>query len=496
VLIDSLRRGAERHPAKRAIVMGSEELTYGELCGLAAQFANGLEAAGIGSGDRVVILLRNRPEFVISLYGVVGVGATAVLLDPSSRSHELGHASRDCQPRAIITDAPGSSRWREANESTPALDFTLVIGGDGHADEFWPFVRDRPTTRAWHAEGDRVATFQYSSGSTGRAKRIGRTHDQWLSCATALAAAVGFDADDVFLCVMPLFHSYGCEGLITGLEAGATMVLQEHVQPFALNRLETLRLARAWNATVLQSVPYMFDLLASAPGSEPLPSLRHCGCGGVPLPQATFRAFDDRFGIPIRQEYGSTETGKMSVNVDRDPRSSWASVGAALPGMELFVLGEDGEPVAAGTNGRIAIRTPGLTTDHPYGDADDSPFVGDLFLTGDVGRLDGEGRLTVTGRTKVFVEILGEKVDPAEVEEVLAEHPDVKESVVVGVADEGSRSPVLKAVVVCESPCREDELIGFCKERLSSFKVPSLIEFRDEIPRSQVGKILRKDLIS
>jgi len=496
VLIDSLRRGAERHPAKRAIVMGSEELTYRELYGLAAQFANGLEAAGIVSGDKVVILLRNRPEFVVSFYGVTGIGATAVLLDPSSRSHELGNASRDCQPRAIITDAAGLSGWREATECIPALDFTLVIGGDEHSDEFWPFIQGHQTTRTWHSDGTRVATFQYSSGSTGRAKRIGRTHAQLLSCSDAITSAVGFDADDVFLCVMPLFHSYACEGLTTAVEAGATMVLQEHVQPFALNRLETLKLVRAWNATVLQSVPYMFDLLASAPGSEPLPSLRHCGCGGVPLQQATFQAFDDRFGIPIRQEYGSTETGKMSINVDRDPRSSWTSVGTALPGMELFVLGDDDEPVAPGTNGRIAIRTPGLTTDHPYGAEADSPFVGDLFLTGDVGWLDGEGRLTVTGRTKIFIEVLGEKVDPAEVEEVLAEHPAVIESVVVGVAEGRSGGQVLKAVVVRGPSCLEDELISFCKERLSSFKVPSLIEFRDEIPRSQVGKILRKDLLS
>ena len=124
----------------------------------------------------------------------------------------------------------------------------------------------------------------------------------------------------------------------------------------------------------------------------------------------------------------------------------------------------------------MAIRSPGLTTDHPYEAAENSPFLGDLFLTGDVGLLDVDGRLTVTGRTKMFIDVLGEKVDPTEVEEVLAEHPCVAESVVVGVAG-GKGGVVLKAAVVLESPCPEQELIHFCKERLASFKVPSLIEF-------------------
>ena len=196
------------------------------------------------------------------------------------------------------------------------MDFTLLVEDDQATDQFRSFVEGQPATRVWESESDRVATHQYSSGSTGRAKRIGRTHAQWGFEAEAFASAAGIGADDVFLGVAPLFHAYGLGGLITATEVGATTVLQKHVQPFALNRLETLALVRRWNATVLQGVPYMFDLLGQSPHQEPLPSIRHCGCSGAPLPGEIFRAFDDRFGIPVRQEYGSTEAGKIAVNVD------------------------------------------------------------------------------------------------------------------------------------------------------------------------------------
>jgi len=235
-------------------------------------------------------------------------------------------------------------------------------------------------------------------------------------------------------------------------------------------------------------------LLAGIPGGEELPSLRYCSSAGAPLPEPTFRAFDARFGLPIRQHYGSTEAGTIAVNFDPDPRPTWASVGKPLPGIELLVLDDSGQRQPSGEIGRVAIRSPGLTTDHPL--EGDSPFVGDFRLTGDLGWLDDDGRLTIVGRTKLFFDVLGEKVDPTEVEEVLALHRSVRESVVVAIPSERTGDAVLKAVVVADGACDERELIHFCKERLSNFKVPSVIEFRESLPRSQMGKLLRKDLLT
>jgi long-chain acyl-CoA synthetase len=496
MLIDLVLRAAEAYPTKPALRCGDDCVSYRELAELAARVANACEAGGLGPDDSVVILLRNSPEFVAALYGVTGMGATAVLLDPASRQHELSHSCMDCRPWAIVTDPAGLERWRSATHDGQETRLALTVGGVANgAREFWSVLEQEPATRTWGTDDDRVATYQYSSGSTGRSKRIGRTHAQWKFETQAFSAAAGHGADDVMVCPVPLFHAYGlgcC--LLAAAQVAATVVLQEHTQPFALHRVDTLDLVRRWDATVLPAVPFMFELLASAPGAGPLPSLRFCGSAGAPMTREGFEAFDQRFGIAVRQGYGCTEAGKVTLNVDPDPRPTWSSVGKPLPGIEVAVLDDEGGMVPANTAGRVAIHTPGLTTDHPYDAGGDSPFVGDFFLTGDLGSLDREGRLTISGRTKLFIDVLGEKVDPGEVEEVLGLHPSVRESVVVGVKDGPSGRMVLKAVVVADE-CDERELIHFCKDRLASYKVPALVEFRDSLPRSQIGKLLRKELI-
>jgi long-chain acyl-CoA synthetase len=493
VLIDLLRRSAAREGQNPAVVVGATPISYGELLHLSAKLARGLSSAGIEPGDRVVILLRNSPEFIVSFFATTGIGAAAVLLDPHARTYELAHAREDCRPRAIITDPAGLARWREASDEA-ASDLSLVVDWD-RPNGLWNALNAHEPLTEWETDDDRIATYQYSSGSTGRAKRIGRSHAQLSFEARSIAAALGHSAEDVVLCAVPLFHSYGCGScLLTAFEAGATLLLQEHVQPFKLHRGETLALARTWGATVFPAVPYMIEALADVPDPQGFATLRYCGSSGVPLAEAAFKAFDARFGVPVRQDYGSTEAGKIAANVDPDPRPSWASVGRAVPGVELVILDDRGSPVIGPDVGRVAIRSPGLCTDHPVEERGNPAFLGEYFLTGDLGFLDAAGRLSIVGRTKLYLEVLGEKVDPSEVEEVLALHPNVRETAVV-CAEGRAGETVLKAVVVPSSSCLERDLIRFCRERLSSFKVPAIIEFRDSLPRSAVGKILRKDLL-
>jgi len=496
VLIDLLRRSTERNPSKPAIISGSESLSYAELLDLSGRLAAGLESWEIKPGDRVVMLLANSPEFAVSFFAVTGIGARAILLDPHSRAHELAHALNECHPRAIITDERGLARWRDVADKAASPDLALVVGAErGSGIEFRSFAQESRPLAEWASDSDCTATYQYSSGSTGRAKRIGRTHAQWVFEATSLTSAVGHSETDVVLCIVPLFHAYGCSScLLASITAGATLVVQEHVQPFALRKTDTLRLIDEWGVTVVAGVPYMFDLLSHVTDDASLRTVRYCGSSGGPLPEATFQAFDARFGVPVRQEYGSTEAGKIAVNADPDPRRTWASVGKPLPGIDLVTFDDQGRRLASGEFGRVGIRSPGLTTDHPFKGG--LPFAGDFYLTGDLGSLDDDGRLTISGRTKVFIEVLGEKVDPTEVEEVLALHHAVQESVVVGISSTRTGGTVLKAIVVPGGECDERELIHFCKERLSSFKVPSVIEFRESLPRSQIGKLLRKDLLS
>jgi long-chain acyl-CoA synthetase len=224
-------------------------------------------------------------------------------------------------------------------------------------------------------------------------------------------------------------------------------------------------------------------LLAESGGGD-LGALRLCFSAGNALPRSTFDAFDRAFGIPIRQLYGLTETGAVTINLDEDPWATAASVGRPMPGIDVDVLDVAGDPVEPGHIGDVAVSSPAMTRRH-----------GARLLTGDRGRIDEAGRLIITGRRKLLIDVSGDKVDPIEVEDVLAVHPKVREVVVVGVPSGIEGEELIKAVVVGEAACGERELIRFCRERLANYKVPHMVEFREEIPRSSLGKVLRKYLV-
>jgi long-chain acyl-CoA synthetase len=224
--------------------------------------------------------------------------------------------------------------------------------------------------------------------------------------------------------------------------------------------------------------------------------VRLCFSAASALPRPIFDAFAQRFGVPIRQLYGFTEAGAVTANIDEDPWTTWRSVGRPLDGIGIEVLDETGAPVGPGHIGEIAVRSPALT--RGYAGLDElnrSMFRDGAFLTNDRGRLDEDGRLHITGRKRMLIDVKGDKVDPIEVEDVLAVHPKVREVVVVGVESGAQGEDIIKAVVVPDGACQERELIRFARERLSNFKAPQMVEFRDEIPKSPSGEVLRKYLV-
>jgi long-chain acyl-CoA synthetase len=310
-------------------------------------------------------------------------------------------------------------------------------------------------------------------------------------------ATAGIEADDIVFCTIPLFHTYGmgcC--LLTSVRAGATLVLVEDAQPFVLKREHVLHVLERERATVFPAVPFTFRVLAEAPGSADLSSVRLCASAANALPRSTFEAFDDRFGVPIRQLYGCTEAGAVTVNLDEDPRLTAASVGRPFSGVEVEVVDDAGEVLDPGRNGEILIRSPGMTGGYAgLDDVNRRAFKNGGFLSGDTGRVDEEGRLFITGRKKLLIDVKGDKVDPIEVEDVLAVHPKVSEVVVVGAPSDVDGEDLIKAVVVAARPCQERELVRYSRERLADYKVPHTVEFREEIPKNPAGKVLRKYLV-
>jgi len=224
-------------------------------------------------------------------------------------------------------------------------------------------------------------------------------------------------------------------------------------------------------------------------------------CSGAPLsrtalPRASFEAFGERFGVLVRQLYGSTETGMIAANMSDDPVATFESVGSAVEGVKIEIVDDDGAALPTGEVGEVSVASPAASSG--YADADEASmlaFRDGRYFTGDLGRLDEGGQLYLEGRKKLLIEIGGYKVDPVEVQDVIAAHPAVAEAIVVGVGGESADEELVKAVVVPKEDCEEAELIAFCRERLANYKVPRTVEFRDEIPTSPLGKVLRKYLV-
>jgi long-chain acyl-CoA synthetase len=462
-----LYANAACRPDHAALVYGERRIGYAELLGRVERTAHGLASRGIRAGDAVALVLPNGPDFVTAFFAVGGLGAVAVPLNPQFRPDELTFCMRACDVRAVIADRPLPAAGEDGVQwLTPGN----LLGSESLALEICS------------AEEPFVSMF--SSGSTGRPKRLTRTHGQLWAEAESYR---WIHPEDRLFCAIPLFHTYalGC-CLIATIRNGATLAFLDDSHPFVLSRRRALDLLEGEAVTVFPAVPFTFRLLADAPGEADLSMLRLCFSAGTALPRPTFDAFALRFGVPIRQLYGSTETGTLTANLDDDPAASFASVGKPVGDVRVEIR-DDGE---------IAVSSPAMT--RGYADMDElnqRVFRDGWYLTGDLGRLDDEGRLFVTGRKKLLIEVAGHKVDPVEVEDVVVAHPKVREAVVVAVAGGSGGEQAVKAVVVAGDGCGEQEVIEFCRARLANFKVPRVVEFRDEIPKSPLGKILRKYLV-
>jgi long-chain acyl-CoA synthetase len=496
MLMELLYQNASGRPDDPALVHRDERVTHAELVDRVERLAAGLAAEGIGAGDAVALLLPNDPTFVASYYAIPALGGVVVPVNPAFKQDELEFYFRQCGVRAVISDdrSAGVCERIVAAWDEPAK-VIATSAAHGQALTVDMLMAAEPA-KLERRSPDEPLVNMFSSGSTGRPKRVARTHGQ-LRGESDYYDWMGIGPEDRIFCTIPLFHTYGmgcC--MIAATRSGATLVLLEDPNPFLLRRQRALELLESERITIFPGVPFNFRMLAEAPASADLSSLRLAFSAGTAMPRPFFDAFLDKFGVPVRQLYGCTEAGTLTANMDDDPGASFESVGRPVDGVEVLVEDDEGEQVAPGTVGEIAVRGPGLTSG--YADMEElnrEAFRDGYFLSGDLGMLDEDGRLTITGRRKLLIEVGGYKVDPIEVEDVVGAHPHVAEAVVVGVETKVQGEELVKAVVVPRAEMDERDLIGFCQRRLANFKVPQVVEFREEIPKSPLGKVLRKYLI-
>jgi|GEM_PF-1048685 len=503
-----LQKTVETHGDKTAIVYDRDRLTYRDLFNRVVALSRGLRSLGTRQSDCIMFVLPNCPEFAISFYAAARLGAIALPLNPMFKASEIQYYANDSNATTIITDSARAPLCQQAIERL-GHNINLIVIGD--KPSIGTSFNRLITENSAFLESDEIVPYegdvlyQYSSGSTGRPKKLSRTQKNIYHQALNCTATMQVTAEDSILAIVPLFHAYGFgECMLAAMTTGATLVILEPVlqdgkpveMPLLFRRGRIIELIESQKVTVLPIVPYIASILAATPQDARvnLSALRLCLCAGNFLSQDIFDKFRQRFGVSLRQLYGCTEAGAVCVNMEAESNLQYNTIGLPMQNVEIAIVDEEGKDCASDVIGEIVIKSQTLTrgySDRP--DLNKEAFSGGCFFTGDLGKKDDRGRIYITGRKKLFIDAGGQKVDPLEVEDILIGHPQVQEVVVVG-AKGADDIELIKAVIVPKGEGNSQQLTTYCKERLADFKVPRSIEFRQALPKNELGKVLRSKI--
>jgi carnitine-CoA ligase len=497
-LSDALAHAASAAPDRPFLTFcagdgGEERLAYGEFYDQVRRLAAGLVQLGVRPGDRCLIHLPNSVAFMLAFWAAHEAGAIAVPTVAGSSADELGFVVSHCEPSVIITDVAGRPAVSQAMESGPQP--PVVIAGTPAAPDAGVLLLDdllaahEPLTRARTSEGDE-AVLLYTSGTTSRPKGAVLSHRGCLYTGESNAQHLRLRPTDRTLTCLPLFHVNGMllQMLPVVLTAGSIVLAHR------------FSVSRYWDwvvrheVTMAHLVAGPVRLLLAADGG-PGPDDHHVRAMtfGLPLTGAEIGDFERRFGIPMSMAWGLTESGAagtlMPLYFGRRPGHQ--AIGRRMLGWDVCVVDEDDRELAPGEVGELVIRSPGVMLRyHRDPAATVATLRGGWLHTGDLGYRDADGYFHFVDRMKDMIKPSGENVAAGEVERVLLEHPDVVECAVVGVPD-AIRSEAVKAYVVTRASSTLDlqGVRSHCGERLASFKVPTLVEFRPELPKTSIGKV-------
>ena len=492
-LVQLLEAGAPSHPAIR--VPNGPTITYDSLRSQVRFLASQLNGLGVGHGDRVAIDLPNGLESIISFLAVTAAGATAASLNPAYTAEEFRFYLEDIDPRALITPSEGGEEAREA-ASASTIKIGASVDADGQVSFSIQETHASPSP-AGLPEPDDVALTLHTSGTTSRPKRVPLTHENLAISARNVAETYQLTADDVSLCVMPLFHIHGLvASTLATFFSGGTVVLPKRFSP-----LNFWPMVQDNNVTWFSAVPAMHQILvnrargkkgsSSTPGNyQGLRFIRSCSAS---LPAATLEEMEDLLGAPVLEAYGMTEAAhQMTSNpLPQDGRRVPGSVGRPS-GVSIAIMSKEGRILPPGARGEVVIQGPTVIRGYENNpEANATSFTDGWFRTGDEGIIDLEGYLTLVGRLKELINYNGEKVSPREIDEVLLAHSSVAEAVAFGLPHPIHGEEPCAAVVLL-APVTQAILVAHCREYLTAFKCPKVIHIVDEIPRTATGKVQRR----
>ena len=457
------------------------------------QFGNAVTAlaqrlcdGGVGVGDVVAVLLPNRIEVITTMFATWVAGATLTPVNPALTDDEVRYQLEDSSTVLLVGDSRAAlvaDALDIAFLDVASLTGATVPAAGQYADEA-PLAGDNTND---------FALIVYTSGTTGRPKGCVLTHENIDVMSRAIVAGCHLGPDDRSLLVLPLFH---CNGLVVGtiapLRAGGDVHVADRFSPDTFWK----QVSRA-KATYFSAVPTMYSLLVDrGPTQHDLAALRFAVCGAAPMPAGLIAAFESLYAVPLIEGYGLSECTVAATLNPPDAARKPGTVGCALPGVAIAIDGPDGPTVAPGVTGEVLIG--GRTVMQGYlglPETTAATIRGGWLHSGDLGVLDDDGYLTLVGRSKDMIIRGGENIAPGEVENVIETHPDVLEVAVVGRADPVyGEVPVAHVVPRAGHTIDTDALTAHCEERLARFKRPTSYTVHESLPKSAVGKILKRSL--
>ncbi|WFC40772.1 AMP-binding protein [Pseudoxanthomonas sp. SE1] len=492
-LATRLARIARTTPQRTAMMEGERTIDYGTFWSQASGFAHHLRQAGLRAGERVALVLPNRIEAAVALYGIWLAGGVAAPLNAQARSRDFMPWLRHCGARFVVHESGHRdmeqtfAQWEDATPAPQAI----ALAPDGglpavKGDEDWP-QRDADDT---------LAQLLYTSGTTGEPKGVMLSHTNLAANTDAVIAYLDLTREDVIVSVLPFYYAYGASVLHTHLASGACLVLGPGMV-FPIQVLDALQRHRA---TGFSGVPSTYVLLMEMleRRSHDLSSLRYLTqAGGAMAPAVADRVRAVLPDARLFLMYGQTEaTSRISWLPPERLDDKRGSVGIPVQDTQWRILREDGSPAATGEAGEVCVRGPGIMQgywNHPAGTA--SVLRDGWLHTGDLGHVDADGYLFLQGRRSDMIKTGAHRVHPNDVEEVIAELAGIREVAVVGV-DDDTLGQVIKAFVVADEciPRAEDRIKAHCRARLPAYKIPRHITFVEALPRTASGKVRRIQL--
>ena len=479
----NLIAAARRHPDRVALRLDEIEIRYTGLDAASARHAGLLVARGLRPGDRVGVMLPNVPYFAIAYYGVLRAGGVVVPMNVLLKERETSFYLSDPQAKAVIA-------WHEfapaAQAGADAAGAECIVVTPGDFEEL--IGTAEPLGEPAAREDDDTAVILYTSGTTGTPKGAELTHANLRRNVAAVVEILQLTPDDVILGALPLFHAFGqVAGLNAAVAAGACLSLIPRFDP-----VKALKIIERDHVTVFEGVPTMFAAMLHSEERPDTGSLRLCVSGGAAMPVEVMRGFEDTFGCMVLEGYGLSETSPAASFNHPDRERKPGSIGTPIAGVEMKLIdvSEDGL-------GEIAIRGHNIMKGYwNRPDATAAAIDADgWFHTGDVARVDEDGYFFIVDRTKDMIIRGGYNVYPREIEEVLYEHPAVREAAVVRIPDDVLGEEVGAAIALVPGAEADAAAIrDFVKERVAGYKYPRRIWFIDELPKGPTGKIQKRDI--